>query len=197
MLSFPPKDWEVRYLTDMDLLTAPEADKGQINMEAYMAIRPSAGEEGRFRFSLTGVDNLRLYFPVNEVLPAEDFKGMFVEALLDTDEHIKLEHNSACSKWLDIVELVRSQDADILDGQGEVVSEQFLTLMENYKKTAPTERSGICLRWLLGVVGDSVDVALIAQALPCSIEAIEANPVLRTDHTMGVLIKKFPVQYER
>ena len=33
------------------------------------------------------------------------------------------------------------------------------------------------------------------QALPCSMEAIEANPSFKTDQCMGVLVGKFAVNY--
>ena len=197
MSSFPPKDWEVRFLKDMDGLTAAPAIDDGISMEAFLAVRPADGEEGTFRFVLSGPDALRLYFPVNFILPAEQFTNMHVEAHFDLDEQIRLEKNSACSRWMDIAELVSSQDVDIVDNQGEIVSEQFLTILENYKRSAPAIASGISLRWMLGTTGDSKDIVLIAQALPCSVEIINANPALRTDHTRGILVDKFPVQYDR
>ena len=43
--------------------------------------------------------------------------------------------------------------------------------------------TGICMRWLLGTLGDSTQILLIAQALPCSYNVIEANPSLQTDNT--------------
>lgn len=50
---------------------------------------------------------------------------------------------------------------------------------------------------MLGTIGDSTDVLLIAQALPCTLTFIEGNPGLLTDHTLGVLIDKYPVLYNR
>lgn len=197
MSSFPPANWEVRFLRDMDTMSAEQGDPDDINMEAYLAIRPADGEEGHFRFVLSGPRDLRLFFPVTKVLPEEKFSGMNVEAHFDTEDMIQLEKNSACSNWIDIADMVSSQDADIVNNQGEIVSEQFLALLEGYKKSAPAIASGISLRWMLGTTGDSRDVSLIAQALPCSINVIEANPSLKSDHTRGILVEKFPVQYDR
>lgn len=50
---------------------------------------------------------------------------------------------------------------------------------------------------MLGTLGESTDVLLIAQALPCSLAYIQANPNLMTDHTMGILVEKYPVLYNR
>lgn len=47
-----------------------------------------------------------------------------------------------CSKWVDLVELISSQDVDIVDDMGENISETFLTALADYKKSAPLDRSG-------------------------------------------------------
>jgi len=55
---------------------------------------------------------------------------------------------------------------------------------------------GMVLRWLLGTFGEEKQVFLIGQVLPCSMGLIEANGALRSDHTRGVMVGKFPVFYE-
>ena len=142
MSSFPPKKWEIRYLRDMDDLAIDAAGEDNIAMEALLAVRPAEGEEGNFRFALAGTEDLRLLFPVNMVLTSELFAGMHVEAHLSVADHIHIEKNSASSKWSDITDMVSSQDIEIVDGEGEVISEQFLTTMAEYKKTAQAQQSG-------------------------------------------------------
>jgi len=53
------------------------------------------------------------------------------------------------------------------------------------------------MRWLLGTYGDEQDIYLVAQVLPCSIDVIEANPALKSDHTRGMTAGKFRVEYDR
>ena len=53
------------------------------------------------------------------------------------------------------------------------------------------------MRWLLGTLGDSTQVLLIVQALPCSYNVIEANPNLQTDHTRGILVEKYQIHYDK
>jgi len=221
MSSFPPSKWEVRFLKDMDTYEGSSNENHDLSMEALMALRPSEGEEGNFRFVLAGPNIMRLSTPVNSILAGEEFKGMRIEAQMGVGDQLKLEKNSVCTKWMDIVELVQSQDVEIVNDQGEDVSESFLALMEIYRKEDRPQNSGnfkellqtylcqkytvlliysdfpgICMRWLLGTLVGNTQVLLIAQALPCSKAVIDANPSLQTDHTRGVLVDKFPILYE-
>ena len=50
---------------------------------------------------------------------------------------------------------------------------------------------------MLGTLEDSTDVLLIAQALPCNLGVIKANPTLEEDHTRGIMVAKHAVQYTR
>ena len=109
---------------------------------------------------------------------------------------VKLERNSVSSKWVDLTELVRSQDVDATNEEGTNVSEEFLEAMDTFKKSASHERSGICLRWMLGTYGEDSAVYLIAQMLPCGLHVIEANQTLRDDHARGMMAAKFPVNYD-
>jgi len=53
------------------------------------------------------------------------------------------------------------------------------------------------MRWLLGTLGNSTEVMLLAQALPCTTSVIEANPSLQTDQTRGILVGRFKIQYDQ
>ena len=58
MSSFPPSKWEVRFLKDMRNLACNAREDGAPSMAAYMAVKPSSGEEGTFRFALAGPDKI-------------------------------------------------------------------------------------------------------------------------------------------
>ena len=168
MSSFPPKRWNVRYLKDMASLSCEPSEDNEVSMEAFMAVRPSSGMEGNFRFSLAGPSKLPLQFDVPDVLRSELFQDMVVEAELDIADNIVMEPNSVCSEWVDIVELVRSQDITIVGKRREDRADEFLMAIDSLKKdlmeeTGSTERAGICLRWVLCTVGDSKEVILAAQ----------------------------------
>ena len=83
-------------------------------------------------------------------------------------DHVQLMKNSLCTKWMDVLELVRSQDIQILDRLGEDVSEEFIHAMDCYKKdvlqqTGSTDRAGISFRWLIGNKKGETEVLLMAQ----------------------------------
>jgi hypothetical protein len=63
--------------------------------------------------------------------------GWKIETEMELGTQIKLEKNSACSAWVDLVELVSSQDMDVVDDEGEVVTEDFLLAMEDLRKRTP------------------------------------------------------------
>ena len=103
MLSFPPRKWEVRFLKDMDSLSCPVPEGNEINMEAFLAIKLSGGEEGSFRFALAGNEAVKLKFNLESVILCNLFGGMVVEAELNIGDQIKMDKNSICSQWMDVV----------------------------------------------------------------------------------------------
>ena len=168
MSSFPPKRWNVRYLKDMASLSCEPSDDNEVSMEVFMAVRPSSGQEGNFRFTLAGPSKLPIQFDVSDLLKSDLFRDMTVEAELDIADNIRMELNSVCSEWVDIVELVRSQDISIVGKKREDRVDEFLTSIDSLKKdlmeeTGRTEKAGICLRWVLGTVMNSREVILMAQ----------------------------------
>ena len=52
------------------------------------------------------------------------------------------------------------------------------------------------MRWLLGTFDEGNQIYLIAQALPCLMETIDANPARRSDHTRGIMAGKWRVFYD-
>jgi len=56
---------------------------------------------------------------------------------LSTEVHpdqLGLQLNSCASKWLDVVNLIHSQDIDVFDDEGESVNEVFLESMDKCKR---------------------------------------------------------------
>ena len=173
MTSFPPKRWDVRFTKDIDTLTCSSASAfGSgglgISMEAFLVVKPAAGEEGSFRFLLDGPEKLNIKFNVQSVLPSGLFSRKVAEADLHVGQHIKMQKNSCCSEWIDVAELVCSQDICISNGLGEDAGEEFLHGMESYRKdltqeTGKADRAGICFRWILGTLGGDKRIKLMAQ----------------------------------
>ena len=168
MSSFPPKKWDVRFLADMDNLDCTPMEDSSLTMEAYIAVRPSGGEEGNFKLVLGGTEKLKFSFAISRLLPGEAFNNMRADIELWSGAEIKIEKNSVCSAWWDLGELVASQDVVVTDGKGVDRGEAFLTALQEYKKellekTNSSERAGICMRWILGTRPGIKQVVLAAQ----------------------------------
>ena len=168
MSSFPPSRWEVRYVKDMASMSCESPDADEIRMAAFMALRPAGTEEGSFRFDLQGPNKLRVRFNVREVLDSPLFDNMVAEAELNVGDQIRMEKNSSCSAWVDMVDLVRSQDFLITDSDDNDIAEEFFQAMEMLKTEVEARSKsghmvGISLRWMLGTLPDSPRVVLFAQ----------------------------------
>jgi hypothetical protein len=77
MSSFPPSDWEVRYLQDMDTLTM-EPDGHKLTLAALLAVKPAGAREGSFRLVLAGTEDITVRLPVAEFIPHKSVEGFTV-----------------------------------------------------------------------------------------------------------------------
>ena len=59
---------------------------------------------------------------------------MIIQAKINIGQQIAQEKNSVGSKWMNIVELINSQDVQEVDQSSTNVSECFMEPMDNYKK---------------------------------------------------------------
>ena len=168
MSAFPPSKWDVRFLKDMDTLGCTPSENGGLTMEAFMALRPSGGEEGTFKLVLGGTEKLKISLEISRVLPGQAFTNMFADIELWAGDQIKLEKNSVCSDWWDLEEMVSSQDVVVTDGKGKDRGDDFLTALAEYKKeliakSGSSEKAGICMRWMLGTLTGGNRVLLMSQ----------------------------------
>ena len=165
MSSYPPSKWKVRYLRDMQTLACESTEEDAISMAAYLAVRPSDGEEGSFRFVLHGPDNIKLKFPANRLLPSELFDNMFIEAELKIGDQIQMERNS--------------------------VAVEFLAAIDAFKRdltesTGKADSAGICLRWVLGTRGEDTRIILFAQVIIITV-SYKTRP-LTYDNTLPLYV---------
>jgi hypothetical protein len=68
MSSFPPADWEVRYLQDMDTFTV-EPDGNKLCLAALLAVKQAGAMEGNFRLTLTGTEDISIRLNVANFIP--------------------------------------------------------------------------------------------------------------------------------
>jgi len=142
MSSFPPRNWQVKFLEDMDSMEGTVLEGREVSLEALLAVRPSNGEEGTFRFVLAGCKHLNLRFEASSIIQDSSLNNMWLELQLEVGTQIKLEKNSVASRWSDMVELVSSQDVDVTNNEGEDNSEAFLAAMAAIKTKEGQESKG-------------------------------------------------------
>ncbi len=96
---------------------------------------------------------------------------------------------------MDILELAKAQDLEVIDSSGNLVTDTFIERMEEYQKRDTGANRGIVWRWLVGHRGRSNILHLMVQALPCNINKIKATAELREEHTKGVIVYSHPMDY--
>ena len=181
MSLFPPKNWQVRHLKDLDLYEVePPANASKIHMEALLVAKPASGLEGTFRLALGGSSKLLVEMKLTDVWADGAFEDMMVVAEIHNGSTIQLQKNSITSKWVDVEELVRAQEVDVINSEGEEVSDRFLETWDRLRKT---HHLGGCLglvwRWCITTAVDGSGVELLVQALPVNLNHIKNVSELR------------------
>jgi hypothetical protein len=191
MSSFPPADWEVRYLQDMETYTA-EPDNRRLTLAALLAVKPAGALEGTFRFVLAGTEDIEIKLPVAEFMPHKAVENFTVVGQFQPGTQIVMQPNSAASPWVDFRDLVAAQDVDIHDENGELASEALLQAMDRNKIGRNT--LGASWRWMVAVADNGQTLELQLQALPCGTATLGAHPVLRQDNVATTVLAKYGIQ---
>jgi len=195
MTTFPPGNWDIRHLADMDAMEGTShPEKGVV--QALLAVAPADNQEGAFKILLSGERPVNLHFPARRLLPQPEFVDYYFDMQLELGTQISIAKNRTATKWLDIVELLESQDMDVQDSKGEVVTEQFLARWKEIKEKEKAV-SGLSWRWVLGYRSTFDSLVLVAQGLPCSTTAIEGSQFMKSESAPGVVLATYELLYTR
>jgi hypothetical protein len=190
MSSFPPANWEVRFLQDMDTYTT-EPDGSKLSLAALLAVKPAGAMEGNLRLTLTGTEDVSIRLAVSDFIPHRAMEPFTVVGQFHPGEQIQMLPNSTTSGWVDFRELVAAQDVNIYDEQGELASEDLLTAMDQHRSGKTT--LGASWRWMTAVADNGLNLELQLQALPCSPANLAASPVLRQDNVSTIVLAKLGI----
>jgi len=195
MTHFPPASWDIRHLADMDSIEGTRhPDKGVL--QTLLAVAPAENQEGAFKFLLSGQKPVNLRFPARRLIDQQEFKDFYFDMELELGTQISIAKNCTTTRWLDIIELVESQDMDVLDSKGEIVTDQFLARWKELRERNKTV-SGISWRWVLGYRSTFDTMVLVAQGLPCSTTQIDGSQYMKAESAPGVVLATFELLYER
>jgi hypothetical protein len=138
---------------------------------------------------LGGTEHLNVRVPATNVLPIPKMEPFEFSGQFKPGTQISLQKNSTCSLWLDLVDLVSSQD---LDRVGEDESEAFLVAIAGVKDTLII--AGISWQWMLAAKTDGSWLELQLQGMPCTGAAIQSIPLLIKDKVAVIILARFTAE---
>jgi hypothetical protein len=167
-MEYPP-EWEAFDMEEFS--TACPRVSGNLGMELLMQARPNGRMLDHYRVTLGGAKILDVNFAMATVmaLPAANAWRLRHQVW---PKDVMLRRNMTTSAWVDISDLVASNDALVMDGTNEPVpSDQVMAAM----KTAGAAAS---IRFAV-VVGEDHHMRLQLQGLPATSTTLQAKPALR------------------
>jgi hypothetical protein len=98
---------------------------------------PAEGLEGSYRFVLSGAEHVTVRAAISDVIPIPEIANMELSGQFLPGQQIIINNNSTCSTWMDVEELIRSQDVDVFMKDGLPAHEQFLEFLAEAKAIQP------------------------------------------------------------
>jgi hypothetical protein len=144
--------------------------------------------EGQFRVLLGGTDHINVRIQATSILPIPEMEPFQILGQFKPGIQVCFQKNSTCSPWLDIAELVSSQDLDVYDAGNEDAHVAFLETVADAKETLHTV--GLSWRWMLAVKQDRLGVELQLQGMPCAAAAIQSIPILNKDNVAATVLAR-------
>ena len=153
-MSYLPEQWEVANLKDLyaydDLATPVD---GKLWLAAQLAVNPSPGEEGYYRLVVLGTTQLEVKAEASTIIPSEKLEGYWLYGQFEPSKIVHFANNCCVTAWIDVRELVASQDLDVYDADGAAANEAFLEALDNARKATPS--LGAAWRWAINVNASS------------------------------------------
>lgn len=79
---------------------------------------------------LSGTSHVQVRARVYEVLPIKELDGIELHGQFLAGHQIQLQKNSTCSNWVDVEDLVKAQDVDAFDTDGNAAYESLVEYLE-------------------------------------------------------------------
>jgi len=171
MARFPPADWVIRPLDQMGAFTI-NSNTRELLVSTLLAVQPSDEAEGFFQVVLGGLKTIDFSVQLTDVIPHPAMINLELSAQLQPGVSAIFKQNSVVTNWMDLKDLVASQDMDIVDAEGESKSEDFLKLIEKLQE-------GAVIRWALAATTiPEQPLELRLQTLPLPLSKVKTTPAL-------------------
>ena len=171
-MEFPP-NWDVFPMADFD--TAAPRDPGELGMELMVQVRANGRMLDNFRVTLGGTEIITAKVAVSGILADKETPDwVLVYAVWPRDVGIR--RNMTTSAWLDIKDLIQSNDARMELPEGTAIgNEEVITYLEGLTDKTVSSSS---LRWAV-CVGEDNRPALVLQALPGPAHTFAGKPTFK------------------
>jgi hypothetical protein len=137
---------------------------------------------------LGGSEHINVRFPAVAILPIPEMEQFEISGQFKPSSQIIIQQNSTCSKWLDLTELVLSNDLDVSYANGEDAHEAFVAAVAEAQTALETV--GLSCRWMVAARNDN-EMELQLQALPCRGSALIKTPALSKDRTATTVLARY------
>ena len=209
-ISYPPASWDVRPLEDFGAYSPPTPDTKGFHGTILLAVDPAGEATGNFQLVLTGKDAVDIKIPALDVVPHPAAMDWEVQATLRPQDALRFLPNSQATHWMDLRDLVASQDVDIINtSDGETANEAFLELLDKQKEGAiwrwflAATSSGNETNMLLNINSQTLTtnctlpgtntLELRLQSLPISLAKAKQTPALMEDSAASMTVASYPV----
>jgi hypothetical protein len=135
-----------------------------------------------------GSESVNVRFPATAILPIPEMEKFEVSGQFKPDTQIVFPRNTTCSKWLDLTDLVLSNDLDISGPDGTDLHEEFVEAVAEAQKTL--EAVGLSCRWMVAAKNNN-EMEIQLQALPTRGSVLVKTPALNKERTATTILARF------
>ena len=142
----------------------------------YAQVRANGRVQDYFRYGLGGSEMFSASFPLQKVFNVPAVAGWTLQ-LQRWPRDVAIRRGMISSVWMDLLHLVASREAEVLDADGGgVPAREFLRLINEDESDAVIP--GASVRWAL-VINDADCLAVQLQSLPASAATLNGKPALK------------------
>ena len=180
-MEFPP-EWLIFPNDEFDI--AAPRDPGRCGVELMAQVRPNGRIMDHFRLAVGGTQLLENSFITSELCANQAIPDMTIKWDV-WPRDVKIRRNMSTSEWFDLTELIRSNDARVVEnrdlapgGSAEPVVDHNAQLLAFLDNLPECSKCGASVRWVVGI-GPSNHLELDLQGLPASAAVLNRKLTLR------------------
>ena len=175
-MDFPPEEWDIFPAEDFNV-AVPRAP-GACGVELLAQIRPNGQVLDHWRLALGGTEILEVVFDLRQLVKSGEAFPAIKMCYQQWPADIDIRRNMTAGPWLDLVELIRSneimvEDSEVAPGESPITNQDVLESL-----AAMPDKGQASLRWAVCVKEDGT-LELQLQSLPASKNVLNGKPIFK------------------